>query len=90
MDINEDQTSPEQLRESFRGIAGHKASFIYINALAKFTQDGLQPFVTELDLRLAQLPSSAIEYLREVLPSSENEAGEPEYDYETWLQDVFA
>ncbi|KIJ62611.1 hypothetical protein HYDPIDRAFT_114269 [Hydnomerulius pinastri MD-312] len=72
VDITEDQTSPEQLRESFRGIAGDK------------------PFVTELDMRLAQLPLGAIDYLREVLPSSKNEVGEPEYDYETWLHDVFA
>ncbi|KAF9221592.1 hypothetical protein BS17DRAFT_785019 [Gyrodon lividus] len=72
VDITEDQTSPEQLRESFRGIAGDK------------------PFVTELDMRLAQLPVSAIDYLREVLPSSsENEVEEPQYDYETWLHDVF-
>ncbi|KAG0704246.1 calponin homology domain-containing protein [Suillus ampliporus] len=72
VDITEDQTSPEQLRESFRGIAGDK------------------PFVTELDMRLAQLPVSAVDYLREVIPSTTNEVGEPEYDYETWLQDVFA
>ncbi|KAG1872379.1 calponin homology domain-containing protein [Suillus subalutaceus] len=72
VDITEDQTSPEQLRESFRGIAGNK------------------PFVTELDLRLAQLPVSAVDYLSEVIPSTNNEVGEPEYDYETWLQDVFA
>ncbi|KAG1745881.1 uncharacterized protein EDB91DRAFT_1119273 [Suillus paluster] len=72
VDITEDQTSPEQLRESFRGIAGDK------------------PFVTELDMRLAQLPLSAVDYLREVIPSTTNEVGEPEYDYDTWLQDVFA
>ncbi|KIK94047.1 hypothetical protein PAXRUDRAFT_478545 [Paxillus rubicundulus Ve08.2h10] len=72
VDITEDQTSPEQLRESFRGIAGNK------------------PFVTELDLRLAQLPVSSVDYLREVLPLSNNEVGEPQYDYETWLHDVFA
>jgi hypothetical protein len=50
----------------------------------------LQPFVTELDMRLAQLPISAIDYLREVIPSNNNEVGEAEYDYETWLKDVFA
>lgn len=71
VDITEDQTSPDQLRESFRGIAGNK------------------PFVTELDLRLAQLPLSAVDYLSEVIPSTKNEVGEPEYDYETWLRDVF-
>ncbi|KAG2037775.1 calponin homology domain-containing protein [Suillus americanus] len=71
VDITEDQTSPEQLRESFRGIAGNK------------------PFVTELDMRLAQLPVSAVDYLSKVIPSTNNEVGEPEYDYETWLRDVF-
>lgn len=72
VDITEDQTSPDQLRESFLGIAGNK------------------PFVTELDMRLAQLPVSAVDYLSEVIPSTNNEAGELEYDYETWLRDVFA
>jgi len=72
VDITEDQTSPEQLREAFRGIAADK------------------PFVTELDLQIAHLPASFVEYLREVMPSARNEAGEPEYDYERWLDDVFA
>ncbi|KAL0058237.1 alpha-actinin [Marasmius tenuissimus] len=72
VDIMEDQTTPDQLRESFRGIASDK------------------PFVTELDLRIAHLPASAIEYLREAMPSKPNEAGEPEYDYERWLDEVFA
>jgi len=67
VDIMEDQTSPEQLREAFRGIANDK------------------PFVTELDLRLAQLPAGSIEYLREAMRS----AGE-ELDYESWLDRVFA
>jgi hypothetical protein len=41
-------------------------------------------------MTLAQLPVGAIDYLREVLPSFKNESGEPEYDYETWLHEVFA
>jgi hypothetical protein len=45
--------------------------------------------VTELDLRLAHIPASAIEYLREVMPSTPNEAGEREYDYDAWLDSVF-
>lgn len=89
MDITEDQTSPEQLRESFRGIAGDKVCSIH-DCSGRFYEDYLQPFVTELDMKLAQLPVGAIDYLREVLPSSENEVGEPEYDYETWLHEVFA
>ncbi|KAG5634399.1 hypothetical protein H0H81_002110 [Sphagnurus paluster] len=72
VDITEDQTSAEQLREAFRGIATDK------------------PFVTELDLRIAHLPAAAIEYLREAMPRQSNNAGEPEYDYERWLDDVFA
>ncbi|PFH51257.1 hypothetical protein AMATHDRAFT_75099 [Amanita thiersii Skay4041] len=72
VDITEDQTSPEQLRESFHGIAGDK------------------PYVTELDLRLAQLPPGSIEYLREAMPSRTNEAGEQEYDYEKWLDDLIS
>ncbi|KDQ62617.1 hypothetical protein JAAARDRAFT_122659 [Jaapia argillacea MUCL 33604] len=71
VEITEDQTSADQLRESFRGIAGDK------------------PFVTELDLRVAQLPVSAIEYLREVMPGAKNEVGGEGYDYEAWLNLVF-
>ncbi|KAF8628666.1 hypothetical protein AX15_003796 [Amanita polypyramis BW_CC] len=70
VDITEDQTSPEQLREAFHGIAGDK------------------PYVTELDLRLAQLPSTSIDYLGEAMPGSANEAGEVEYDYERWLDEA--
>ncbi|KAF7299650.1 hypothetical protein HMN09_00970400 [Mycena chlorophos] len=72
VDITEDQTSPEQLRESFRGIAADK------------------PYVTELDLRLAHLPAASIEYLREVMPrAAQDAAGEPEYDYESWITEAF-
>ena len=45
--------------------------------------------MTELDLRLASLPASAIDFLREAMPSSENDAGEVEYDYERFIDDVF-
>ncbi|KAF8645204.1 hypothetical protein AX16_008031 [Volvariella volvacea WC 439] len=72
MDIMEDQTTPEQLREAFRGIASDK------------------PFVTELDLRLARLPASAIEYLRDAMPNHQRGGGDAQYDYEKWLDDVFA
>lgn len=50
----------------------------------------VQPFVTELDLRLAQVPPYSIDYLKEAIPTKNNEVGEPEYDYETWLDQVFA
>ncbi|KAI9058116.1 actinin-like protein [Trametes sanguinea] len=71
VDIMEDQTSPAQLREAFRGIAADK------------------PYVTELDLRVAHLPANAIEFLRQAMPSSTNGVGEPEYDYERWIEEVF-
>ncbi|KAH9851694.1 actinin-like protein [Lenzites betulinus] len=71
VDIMEDQTSPAQLREAFRGIAADK------------------PYVTELDLRVAHLPASAIDFLRQAMPSETNNAGESEYDYERWLDEVF-
>ncbi|TFY52094.1 hypothetical protein EVJ58_g10204 [Rhodofomes roseus] len=71
VEITEDQTSPEQLREAFRGIANDK------------------PFVTELDLRVAQLPASAIEYLRQAMPPAADGVGDAEYDYEAWLDAVF-
>ncbi|KAH9924294.1 actinin-like protein [Epithele typhae] len=71
VDIMEDQTTPAQLRESFRGIAADK------------------PYVTELDLRVASLPASAIEFLRQAMPLTQNDIGEPEYDYESWIEEVF-
>ncbi|KAI5117448.1 hypothetical protein M0805_005825 [Coniferiporia weirii] len=71
VDITEDQTTPDQLREAFRGIAGDK------------------PFVTEVDLRVAHLPASAVEYLREVMPSTESSSGDTLFDYEAWLDRVF-
>jgi hypothetical protein len=71
VEITEDQTSIDQLREAFQGVAGNK------------------PFVTELDLRLAHVPAGWIDYLREVIPATPNEVGEPQYDYEAWLHSVF-
>jgi len=70
VDITEDQTSPDQLREAFQGAASSK------------------PYVTELDLRLAHIPATAVDYLREVMPATQN-GGEPEYDYDAWLDSVF-
>lgn len=49
-----------------------------------------QPFVTELDLRVAHLPQSSIDYLRQVIPSQNDEGGEIAYDYEAWLDEVFS
>jgi hypothetical protein len=89
VDITEDQTSSEQLRESFRGIATDKVRYCAMVLLGTNSMNA-QLFVTELDLRIAHLSQSAIDYLREAMPSASNEAGEPEYDYDHWLVDVFA
>ncbi|KAH9442593.1 hypothetical protein Pst134EA_031814 [Puccinia striiformis f. sp. tritici] len=61
--ITEDTTSPDQVRESFRGIAGDK------------------PFLTELDLRHALVPQSAIDYLLEAMPpfSSSSSSSSPNH-----------
>ena len=56
-----------------------------ISSLTSFTQ----PYVTELDLRLAHIPASGIEFLREAMPSIPNEVGEPQYDFAGWLDSVF-
>ena len=46
--------------------------------------------MTELDLRVAHLPASAVEYLREVMPiASTDSSGVTDYDYEAWLDKVF-
>ena len=88
VDIMEDQTSPDQLREAFRGIAGDKVRFSLVSDV--IVADSPQPFVTELDLKVAHLPAAAIEYLREVMPCAPDEIGEPQFDYEAWLDRVFA
>lgn len=45
--------------------------------------------MTELDLRVAHLPAAAVEYLRQAMPTVQNDAGEVQYDYEVWINDVF-
>jgi len=83
----EDQTSPEQLRDAFRGIANDKVSVT--NEIGNRTEvESLQPFVTELDLRVALLPADSVEYLRQAMPPAPND-GEG-LDYEAWLDEVFA
>ena len=89
----EDQTaSPDQLREAFRGIAKDKVYNTFFNKnhlCQKLIFFFLQPFVTELDLRVASLPAAAIDFLREAMPSGHNDAGEAEYDYERFIDEVF-
>ena len=56
-----------------------------------------QPFLTELDLRIAHLPAASIDYLREAMPTMGVGAGsdatsngkEKEYDYERFIDEVF-
>jgi cofilin len=80
------------LLESFQGIAHSKVCFIVcLKNSGELTETfSPQPFVTELDLRLAHVPQAAIDYLVKAMPSGPNESGEPEYDYVGWLNEVFA
>jgi len=92
--ITEDQTTPDQLLESFQGIAKSKVCSITFAPLSPFKLNLFsttsQDFITELDLRLAHIPQSAIDYLLGAMPSRQNEEGEKEYDYVGWLDEVFA
>ncbi|KAF1801404.1 actinin-like protein [Mucor lusitanicus] len=66
--VTEDKTTPGQLLDSFRTIAGDK------------------PFVTELDLKMSQIPVSMIDYLKKMMPRSYSDS---EMDYESFVQDMF-
>ncbi|OBZ87009.1 Alpha-actinin-like protein 1 [Choanephora cucurbitarum] len=67
--VTEDKTTPDQLRDSFRTMAGEK------------------PFVTELDLKMSQIPMHMIDYLKKAMPrSSDAEEG---YDYEVFVEEMF-
>lgn len=67
--ITEDTTSPDQVRESFRGIASDKVGAPLLPRInTPLTMSVLQAFVTELDLRHALVPQSAIDYLLEAMP----------------------
>lgn len=66
--VTEDKTTPGQLLDSFRTIAGDK------------------PFVTELDLKMSQIPVSMIDYLKKMMPRSYSDN---EMDYESFVQDMF-
>ncbi|KAL7316717.1 alpha-actinin [Mucor circinelloides] len=66
--VTEDKTTPGQLLDSFRTIAGDK------------------PFVTELDLKMSQIPMSMIDYLKKMMPRSYSDN---EMDYESFVQGMF-
>jgi len=91
VEITEDQTSPEQLRESFRGIAKDKVCASHYARISTTANNFFaQPYVTELDLRMAHLPAASIDYLREAMPRSENESVEAEFDYDRFIDEVFS
>jgi hypothetical protein len=88
----EDSTSPDQLRESFRGIAHDKVCVLHAFSTSQAdTPQTKQPYVTELDLRLAQIPQSTIDFLCQTIPAVRGggEGTESEFDYEAWLARVF-
>ncbi|KAJ1968962.1 alpha-actinin [Dispira parvispora] len=67
--ITEDQTTPEQLRQSFKVVAGDK------------------PYVTEMDLKMSQLPPPVVAYLVNHIPR--RTGSKNEYDYQAYLDSVF-
>lgn len=68
--VTEDKTTPGQLMDSFRTMAGDK------------------PYVTELDLRMSQIPVKMIDYLKKTMPTSAvNELDG--YDYESYVAEMF-
>lgn len=68
--VTEDKTTPGQLMDSFRTMAGDK------------------PYVTELDLRMSQIPVKMIDYLKKTMPTSAvNEMDG--YDYESYVEEMF-
>ena len=92
MDITEDQTSSDQLRDAFRGIANDKVISAFRKVDPFIDERCEQSYVTELDLKVALLPQPAIDYLRAAMPAIQNGAGEGDakaYDYESWLDRVF-
>ncbi|CEJ04689.1 hypothetical protein RMCBS344292_18644 [Rhizopus microsporus] len=67
--VTEDKSTPDQIRESFRTMAGDK------------------PYVTELDLKMSQIPMKMIDYLKRTMPNSEDNA--EGYDYELYIEQMF-
>ncbi|CEI86829.1 Putative Actinin-like protein [Rhizopus microsporus] len=67
--VTEDKSTPDQIRESFRTMAGDK------------------PYVTELDLKMSQIPMKMIDYLKRTMPNSKDNA--KGYDYELYIEQMF-
>ncbi|KAI8047784.1 actinin-like protein [Thamnidium elegans] len=68
--VTEDKTTPGELMDSFRTMAGDK------------------PYVTELDLKMSQIPMRMIDYLKNTMPiSAVNESNG--FDYETYVEEMF-
>ncbi|KAG8951155.1 hypothetical protein FRC03_012625 [Tulasnella sp. 419] len=77
VDITEDQTSPEQLRDAFRGLAGDKAFVTEMDLKL-----GLLPPAT-IDYLREAMPTTDETGLKH------NGTTEAAYDYEAWLDSVF-
>jgi hypothetical protein len=68
--VTEDKTTPDQLRDSFRTMAGDK------------------PFITELDLRMSQIPMPMIDYLKKTMPRSSHTESDA-FDYDSFVEAMF-
>ncbi|RUS15386.1 hypothetical protein BC937DRAFT_92529 [Endogone sp. FLAS-F59071] len=82
--ITEDKTTPDQLRQSFKTVASDKLG-IQRHPLTFYPT--LQPWVTELDLKMCLVPVPVINHLKQTMPPSrQNPDG---YDYSAYVNQVF-
>ncbi|KAI8978042.1 calponin homology domain-containing protein [Pilobolus umbonatus] len=68
--VTEDKTTPDQLIDSFRTMAGEK------------------PYITELDLKMSQIPMKMIDYLKSTMPRSAHIEFEG-FDYNAYVGEMF-
>jgi len=83
VDITEDQTSPEQLRDAFRGIAGDKAFVTELDLKVALLPPGAIEYLREAMPAVKTNPNGDAPDT-----NGANEAVRA-YDYETWLDRVF-
>lgn len=56
--------------------------------LSLITASLSQPYLTELDLRMALLPQGSIEYLVQAMPKASVDGTDDAFDYEAYLSKV--
>jgi len=83
VDITEDQTSSEQLRDAFRGIAGDKPFVTDLDLKVAMLPQGAIEFLRQA------MPQMRTNGGRAEPDGAQPNEGSQTYDYETWLDRVF-